>query len=167
MLARECIFFLREQNCYNLDADIRKAIEEKKPYIFVANSLDELAEKMGLDHAALLKTVEEYNRFCEKGHDDQFGKDRVYLRPVKTSPFYAIKVYTGCLGTLGGIKINEKTEVLDKNENVIPGLYAAGNDAGGMYGDSYDVIASGTSSGFALTSGRIAGESILSYLKDR
>jgi fumarate reductase flavoprotein subunit len=65
------------------------------------------------------------------------------------------------LCTLGGIRINENTEVLDKNNKEIPGLYATGCDAGGMYGDSYDITASGIGSAFALNSGRIAGERVL------
>ena len=69
------------------------------------------------------------------------------------------------LGTLGGIKIDERTEVLDRSDQVIPGLYAAGNDAGGLYGDRYDVIASGASSGFALNSGRIPGKNVLKYIR--
>jgi fumarate reductase flavoprotein subunit len=149
----------------NLDAKIKAAVEKKNPCIFVADTIDELADKMGIDRPVFKKTVEEYNRFCEKGHDDQFAKDPEYLRPVKTPRFYAFKCYTNFLGTLGGIKINEKTEVLDRNEKVIPGLYAVGNDAGGLYGDSYDVIASGASSGFALNSGRISGENALKYIR--
>ena len=148
-----------------LDTKIKAAVEEKNPFIFVADTLDELANKMGIDRAIFKKTVEEYNRFCEKGHDDQFAKDPEYLRPVKTPRFYAFKCYMNFLGTLGGIKINEKTEVLDKDDEVIPGLYAVGNDAGGLYGDSYDVIASGASSGFALNSGRISGENALKYIR--
>lgn len=148
-----------------LDTKIKAAVEEKNPFIFVADTLDELANKMGIDRAIFKKTVEEYNRFCEKGHDDQFAKDPEYLRPVKTPRFYAFKCYMNFLGTLGGIKINEKTEVLDRDDEVIPGLYAVGNDAGGLYGDSYDVIASGASSGFALNSGRISGENALKYIR--
>jgi len=148
----------------NLDTKIKAAVEEKNPYVFVDDTLDELANKMGIGRTIFKKTVEEYNRFCEKGHDDLFAKDPEYLRPVKTPRFYAFKCYMNFLGTLGGIKINEKTEVLDKNDKVIPGLYAVGNDAGGLYGDSYDVIASGASSGFALNSGRIAGENALKYI---
>jgi fumarate reductase flavoprotein subunit len=148
----------------NLDAKIKSAVE-KNPCIFVADTIEELANKMGIDRAVFKKTVEEYNRFCEKGHDDQFAKDPEYLRPVKTPKFYAFKCYMNFLGTLGGIKINEKTEVLDRNDKVIPGLYAVGNDAGGLYGDSYDVIASGASSGFALNSGRISGENALKYIR--
>jgi fumarate reductase flavoprotein subunit len=79
--------------------------------------------------------------------------------------FYAIKCYPDFLCTLGGIKIDEKMEVLDKNGNPIRGLYAVGCDAGGLYGDSYDLIASGIGSSFAFNSGRIAGENAVRYLK--
>ena len=69
------------------------------------------------------------------------------------------------LGTMGGIKINEKTEVIDKKDAVIPGLYATGFDAGGMYGDSYAIkAASGLSSAFATNTGRIAGKNALVYI---
>lgn len=86
-------------------------------------------------------------------------------RPVRTPTFYAIKCYSDFLATLGGIRINEKAEVLDREGKAIKGLYAVGCDAGGMYGDSYDLIASGIASSFALNSGRIAGENALRYLK--
>ncbi|MCL6479296.1 MAG: FAD-dependent oxidoreductase [Peptococcaceae bacterium] len=147
-----------------LDAEIQEALEKNNPYIFVAESLSELADKIGIDRAILAKTVQEYNGYCAKGHDDQFAKDREFLRPVEVPKFYAFKCYTDFLGTLGGIKINEKTEVLDKNNEVIPGLYAAGNDAAGLYGDSYDVISSGATSAFAFNSGRMAGENALKLI---
>ena len=67
-------------------------------------------------------------------------------------------------GTLGGIKINHKIEVLDRDFNVIPGLYAGGSCAGGLYGDTYDASAAGTTLGFAINSGRIAGENALRYI---
>jgi fumarate reductase flavoprotein subunit len=62
------------------------------------------------------------------------------------------------------LKVYKRLEALDNEDNVIPGLYAVGNDAGGLYGDSYDLIASGTASGFAMVSGRMAGEGALRYL---
>jgi len=66
---------------------------------------------------------------------------------------------------MGGIKINEKAEALDRKEAAIPGLYAAGFDAGGMYGDSYPIkCSSGLASAFALNSGRIAGKNALNFL---
>jgi fumarate reductase flavoprotein subunit len=76
-----------------------------------------------------------------------------------------VKARTIFLGTLGGIKINHKTEVVDKKEKIIPGLYAVGFDAGGMWGDSYSIRhSSGASAGFAVNSGRIAGRNALKYI---
>jgi fumarate reductase flavoprotein subunit len=141
------------------------ALEKGTTEVFVANSIKELAEKIGLDPSVLKATVEEYNGFCEKGHDDLFAKDPKYLRPLKGPKFYAVKARTVFLGTLGGIKINHKTEVVDKKEKVIPGLYAVGYDAGGMWGDSYSIKdSSGASAGFAANSGRIAGKNALRYI---
>jgi fumarate reductase flavoprotein subunit len=70
-------------------------------------------------------------------------------------------VKPGHLGTLGGLKINEKTQVMNKNWDVIPGLYAAGTCTGGYEGDTYDLATSGGTLGFAINTGRIAGENSL------
>jgi fumarate reductase flavoprotein subunit len=149
----------------DFDKDLGIAFEKGTKEIFVADSIKELAEKMGVDPAVLKATVDEYNGFCEKGHDDLFAKDPKYLRPLKGPKFYAVKARTIFLGTLGGIKINYKTEVVDKKEKVIPGLYAVGFDAGGMWGDSYSIRhSSGASAGFAVNSGRIAGRNALKYV---
>ena len=150
----------------NFDKELRDALERGTTELFVANSIEELAGKMGIDPAALKVTVDEYNRFCDKGHDDLFAKNPKYLRPLKGPKFYAVKSRTICLGTLGGIKINHNMEVVDKKGKVIPGLYAGGFDAGGMYGDSYCIHdSSGLSSGFAVNSGRIAGKNALRYME--
>jgi fumarate reductase flavoprotein subunit len=148
----------------NFDVELKAALEKKNPHIFVADSITELAGKIAVGPKVLRATVEEYNRFCEKGHDELFAKNRQYLRPLKKPKFYAMRCVTMTLGTLGGIKINQKTEVVDKDEKVIPGLYAAGNDASGMYGDSYNIYLSGGTLGFAVNSGRIAGENALKYI---
>ena len=141
-----------------LDRDLAATIVNGSTEVFEAGSVPELAEKIGVSPAVLQKTVDEYNAFCDKRHDDLFAKDPKYLRPLTGPRYYAIRARTICLGTLGGIRINERCEVVDASGRVIPGLYAAGYDAGGMYGDSYPIRpASGLSSGFALNSGRIAG----------
>ena len=62
------------------------------------------------------------------------------------------------LDTIGGIRINERMEVLDRQDNPIPGLYAAGIDTGGWVGDTYCIRTTGTTFAFAINSGRIAGE---------
>jgi fumarate reductase flavoprotein subunit len=148
-----------------LDRELQAAKANKNTEVFEADTIEELAGKMGVNPAVLKNTVEEYNGFCAKGHDDLFVKDPRYLRPIKQAPFYAIRIRTLFLGTLGGIKINHKAEVVDKKDNVIPGLYAAGYDAGGMYGDGYSIkSSSGLSSAFATNSGRLAGKNALKYV---
>ena len=149
----------------NFDKELHAALERGTMELFVANSIEELAGKMGVDPVVLKTTVNEYNRFCNKGHDDLFAKNPKYLRPLKGPKFYAVKARTICLGTLGGIKINHNMEVMDKKDRTISGLYAGGFDAGGMYGDSYCIHdSSGLSSGFAVNSGRIAGRNALRYI---
>ena len=70
------------------------------------------------------------------------------------------------LTSLNGVKVTADLQVLDKNDHVIPGLYATGHDAGGVYGDTYDLkIGEGTASAFALNSGRMAVMHILSHQK--
>ena len=157
--------FLPGYRPQNILKEIEVAIENGSTEVVAADSVETLAEKMGIEPAVLKATVDEYNAFCANHHDDLFAKDRKYLRPLTGPRYYAVKGRTVFLGTMGGIRINENTEVLDKQEAVIPGLYAGGFDAGGMYGDSYPIKgSSGLASAFALGSGRIAGRNILRYL---
>lgn len=149
----------------DLDKELNAALERGSTEVFMGDSVEELATKMGVDPIVLRATVDEYNSYCEKGHDDLFAKDQIYLRPLKGPKFYAVKARTVFLGTMGGLKINHHMEVVDKKDKVIPGLYAGGFDAAGMYGDSYCITASsGLSSSFAINSGRIAGRNAVSYL---
>jgi len=149
----------------DFDKELKAAVEKGSTDVFVADSIEELARKIGVNPTVLKATVDEYNGFCEKGHDDLFAKDPRYLRPLKGPKFYAVKARTVFLGTLGGIKINHNMEVVDKKGKAIPGLYAVGFDAGGMWGDSYSIRdSSGASAGFATNSGRIAGRNALKYI---
>jgi fumarate reductase flavoprotein subunit len=149
----------------DLDRELDVALKSGSSEVFEADSIQELAGKIGVDPAVLQATVDEYNGYCEKGHDELFAKDQKYLRPIKGPKFYAVRARSGFLGTLGGIRINHRTEVIDKKGAVISGLYAVGYDAGGMYGDSYCIRdSSGLSSAFAINSGRIAGKNALKYI---
>ncbi|MHB8105451.1 MAG: FAD-dependent oxidoreductase [Dehalococcoidales bacterium] len=149
----------------DINRELKAALERGTTEIFQADSIEDLAVKMNVNPAVLKSTIDEYNAFCDKKHDDLFAKDVKYLHAIIGPKYYAVKARTIFLGTMGGIKINEKTEVVDKREAVIPGLYAAGYDAGGMYGDSYPIkCSSGMASSFALNSGRIAGKSALKYI---
>ena len=88
-----------------------------------------------------------------------FYKDRRFLQPLETPPFYALKCTQAHHGTIGGIKINHHMEVMNSSINKIPGLYASGNDAGVWVADSYPHHLTGTALSFALNSARIAGQS--------
>jgi len=148
----------------NFDVELKQILEQGDKDIFVADSLEELAGKTGINPEGLRKTVDEYNKFCET-RDELFNKRYTYLKLVKQPKFYAAKLFPGAYGSLGGIKINYRTEVLTKEHEVIPGLYAAGTDACSIYGDSYVFVLPGNTMGFALNSGRIAGENAVEYVK--
>jgi fumarate reductase flavoprotein subunit len=148
----------------HFDALLQGHLDKGFKEVFIADSLEELAAKTGIDPDGLKRTVEQYNGFCEKGHDDIFNKRYDFLRSIKTPKFYAGRFLPGAYGSLGGIKINYRTEVLNKDWKKIPGLYAAGTDACSIYGDSYVFVLPGNTMGFAINTGRMAGENAVKYV---
>jgi fumarate reductase flavoprotein subunit len=122
---------------------------------------------IGADTAVLKATVAAYNTAADQGLDTLFAKDSKYLLPLRTPPYYAIKWGVSFLNTIGGIKINERTEVLDKKDNPIPGLYAAGVDTGGWETETYCMRLPGHAFGFTINSGRIAGEEAAAYISGK
>ena len=124
-------------------------------------TLDDVAAELGLDADKLKASIEKYNGYCANGVDEEFGKDAQYLFPLESGPYYAFELYAGIFTTVGGMKITPDAQVLDANAQPIPHLYAIGCDAGGIYGDSYDVsICEGSCQGFAVFSGKAAAEHI-------
>jgi fumarate reductase flavoprotein subunit len=153
----------------DIDGLIRKAMDAGMKDVFVADTLTELADKMGISQDALRKTVDEYNGFCKKGHDDLFAKNPQFLQTVKEPKFYAFRRLLGAYGTVGGIKINERAQAMNKADEVIPGLYAAGDCANGTHTYNYSLvyILWGSTLSFAINSGRIAGENAAKYATNR
>lgn len=125
---------------------------------FCAGSLEELAGQMGLDPAALKRTVEDYNQACADHFDDRMCKSRRYLRPIEGTVYYAERIALGAYGSLGGIAVNSDLQVLDTEHRPIPGLYGAGSDVCNLYAGTYLFSFPGNTMGFALNSGRMAGE---------
>ena len=156
-------YVLNRMSAEGFSEDFEKALQ-KNPYIAKADTLEELAERMGIEKENFLRTVETYNHYCDT-HDEQFGKRQDYLRPIRTAPFYACKFFPGAYGTLGGIKINHRTEVLTEDYRVIPGLYAAGTDTCTIYGDSYMFKLPGNSMGYSVNTGRMAAEGAAEYIR--
>jgi len=145
-----------------LDEEIRHHLDRGN--IRISESWADIGEWIGLAPGLLDATLEEYNGFCKQGYDEAFGKDRRYLVPLRMPPFYGMKCVPSFHGTIGGIKINHRMEVLDQKNNPIPGLYAGGIDTGGWESETYCLTLSGSAFGFALNSGRIAGENASTYL---
>ena len=121
-------------------------------YLIKGQTLAELAKNAGIDAAGLEKAVRQYNAGAVKGQDPEFGRGRTafnrYLAdpdnqpnpcvaPVRTGPFYAVKVIMGDLGTFDGIKTSVVGEVLKRDGSAIEGLYAVGNDRASIMGGNY------------------------------
>lgn len=123
-----------------------------------ADTLDDLARKMEVPVKTFKTTVVRYNELAQLGKDLDFGKRSACLTTIEKPPFYAVKMGTSLLVTLGGLKINHRLQVLDREKKIIPGLYAAGNVSGCYYGHDYPTTLPGNSHGRALTFGYLAGK---------
>lgn len=105
----------------------------KKGYTVTGATYEELGKAMGVDEAAFAETMEKWNGYVEAKNDPDFGRTS-FANPLNTAPYYAVKVTAGVHHTMGGLKINANTEVLNEKGEVIPGLFAAGEVTGGVHG---------------------------------
>ncbi|MHB9327844.1 flavocytochrome c [Phytobacter ursingii] len=136
------IIALPEQYAYIVfDEHVRaknKAADEyiARGFVTSASSPRQLAEKLGMDYHAFLATLERYNGFVEQQHDSDFGRTTALRNPINEGPFHAIRIAPGVHHTMGGVTINTETAVLNKQQQVIPGAFAAGEVAGGIHGSN-------------------------------
>lgn len=140
----------RESGCYDF---------------FMADSLEEFAQQADLPYDTLHATIEEYNAACEAHEDSIFYKAPRYLKKITGPKYYGARFFCDTYGGLGGVTINEHAQVLDTQDQVIPGLYAAGNDANTIYGGAYPFYLCGNTSSFALNTGRFAGKHVAALLR--
>ena len=122
-----------------------------------ADTIEELAVKMKVPAKTFKATVERYNELARMGKDLDFGKRPDRLTTVEKPPFYAGIIEQHILVVLGGLNTNTKFQPLDKDGNIIPGLYLAGNTVGNRFAIDYPTMCVGLSHGFAWTTGRLAG----------
>jgi succinate dehydrogenase/fumarate reductase flavoprotein subunit len=137
---------------YEWSGDNRAEID--KGWIFQAETIADLAGKIGADAAALETTIRDYNRACADSHDPQFGRTEASLAPLDTPPYYAIELALTLVNTQGGPKHNIDCQVLDYNDKPIPRLYAAG-ELGSFFGFLYQ---GGSNYPEAWAFGQIAGK---------
>ena len=123
-----------------------------------ADTIEELAEKMGVPVEQFCATIERYNELAKKGVDEDFGKRADRMFAIENPPFYGYKLTdTVLLVCMGGLETTVDFEVLDTNDDVIPGLYAVGNAQGGRFLVDYPLPCPGISHGMAMTHGMLVG----------
>ena len=127
--------------------------------LVTADTIEGLAEAMGVDAATLKATIERYNAIPEKGVDEDFGKPVANVTPINQAPYYAVRIYVCTGGTIGGVKTNSEYQVIREDGTPIKGLYAGGETSNReMYAYAYS---SGSGVGYALASGHAIGLNIM------
>ena len=129
----------------------------KQGFVQQADTIEELAKKLGLPVEALKKTVERNNAFYKKGVDEDFGKEKYRLSAVDKPPFYGFKNSGWLLCTGDGIVIDRNMNAIDTEGNRIPGLYVVGNDSGAYFANQYPNLSCGMAAGRTVTFGRHVG----------
>ncbi|MGO5391546.1 FAD-dependent oxidoreductase [Lactobacillus amylovorus] len=127
------------------DIGLTTKTAQGKPFGYKENTIEDLAKDVGIDPEELKKTVDRYNELCEKGEDEDFGKNPKNMIKIE-APYYILRMPEICTDGYTGAKINEHAQVLDINDNPIPGLYAAGSCADSAvmgidyYGDGMSLL---------------------------
>jgi succinate dehydrogenase/fumarate reductase flavoprotein subunit len=146
-------------------------------WLFVHDTLDGLAAKVGIEPVGLVETVQRWNGLVAAGRDRDFGRGDSYydrfhgdptaphptLGTIERPPYYALPVHLGAVGTSGGPRIDARGRVQHVRDRPIPGLYGAGNAVASPAGPAY--FGGGTTNGMGLVWGHIAGDEAPSYVK--
>ncbi|MDR2493065.1 MAG: flavocytochrome c [Coriobacteriales bacterium] len=152
-------YVVYDQEVFDKNKDA--ASYEKAGLSIKADTIEALAEKLGIDPVALVATVNAYNAAASEGAADPFERTQS-LKALTIAPFYACKVAPGIHHCMGGIKINTKNEVLDSAGKPLAGLYAAGETTGGIHGANR---LGGNAVCDIMVNGRQAGRSAAAYIK--
>lgn len=129
-------------------------------YIQVADTIEELAEKLNIPADTLAKTVETYNGYCDAGEDPDYFKEAYRLTKIDTPPYYGARTGSWHLATYDGLLINTHMQVLDQDNSPIPGLYALGDCSGGFFCVSYPNLFTGLACGRTTTEAYILGQEL-------
>ena len=149
------------ENIYEV---IDRCVEIGAMYKF--DTLDDMAQELGMDADTLKATVEEYNAFCAAGSDEAFRKNADYLVAIEEGPYYVSVGAPYAYSTVGGLDVNTSLQVLDTAGEPIEGLFAAGTDCLGVLLSNKKayVVYGGCAQGWAFTSGKLAGASAVELL---
>jgi len=160
---------LEQEGCYAyiiFDQHLRDNLKAIEKYVtngltVQADTIEGLAEQLGIDPAVLSKTLADWNAAVAAQNDAQFGRTTGMDNDLTTPPYYAIKVAPGIHHTMGGVKIDTSAEVIDTEGKAIPGLFAAGEVTGGVHGGNR---LGGNAVADIVIFGRIAAKSAIVYI---
>lgn len=138
-------------------------------FVYKADTIEELADEIGMDPATLAATVASYNGYCDAGEDTEFGKDPTYLEKIGDGPYYAIKMASYSYCTCAALDVNTSLQVLNTEGNVIEGLFAVGGDSMGvLFSEKKPYVTfGGANNGWALTSGYVCGKTVADYVASK
>ena len=143
--------------------EAQEMLERNDGNMLRGETVEELAEQMGVPVENLAATLERYNGFCEAGVDEDYAKDPSALTKLE-GPLYAGKLRHFIMTTLGGIATNRKAEVIDESGEAIPGLYAVGVDGCELYYGTYTISVPASCNGNNAYSGKNAAQNAVEYL---
>jgi fumarate reductase flavoprotein subunit len=156
---------LKSRGQYTHLKEFYREEDKKGEWVKISDNWDDIARWIGADPKVLKAEVDLYNSFCDQGRDAVFAKNPKSLKSLRTPPYYAVKFGPLMIDTYGPVRINERMEILDKQDKPIPGFYAGGAICGQIQGHDYHLH--GGALGFAVNSGRIAAENATKYLLGR
>ena len=139
----------------------------KRGWAFKADTIEDLAQQIGVPPENLLATMKRVNKFAEQKNDPDFNRSPEHLEKfnLEKGPYYALKAIRCFFLTLGGVTATPHFEAKTPQGDVIPNLFVVGQDIGGLYDSSYDLRCEGSASSFAMTSGRVAAETALGQIE--
>ncbi len=137
--------------------DLQVVIDKFVDNSVKCSTVKEVADVIGCDEATIQASLDEWNAACDAGVDEQYQTAPNFLLKIDTPPYYVMEESGALLATTGGLRVNEKSEVLDREGKPLKGLYAAGNVSGSMFYDTYPHQISAVSTGRCLTFGYLLG----------
>lgn len=152
-------------NLPEFQAQLDECVASGRDNVFKADTIEALAEAMGVDAQNMKANVDRYNALCAGGLDEDYLKGPEFLIPVQTSPFYAVRQDPSVTNTIGGLDVNYDNAVVNIDGDVIEGLYCVGVDACKLYKETYNYAMSGGLVSYCLYSGLNAAEhAVTTYL---
>ncbi|MEC4176106.1 FAD-dependent oxidoreductase [Adlercreutzia sp. R7] len=138
-----------------------EALQDSEKGVYRADTIEDLADQIGVDGPMLAAQLARYNELCTAGRDSDFGKETEMMVAMESGPYWAFEHGLFYFSTIGGIKTNRKFEVCDADDNPIAGLWAVGTDGCNLYGDTYTVMMPASCMANNINSGRCAGQAAI------